>query len=515
MEANLFRCLAAALGPLLAGRRIEKLHGPAPGVWTLTLQAAGGAPYVLLRVGRGEGLLLASDHKPENPADPSARCMWLRKRLTGRRLLGWTADWPARLLALELSPGPGRWLVLGPGGEPDLADALPAGFGAEPSWPEAARVRDDPGVWREHPQITRELRRLLAALPPGRDQAVLDAVRRGGCARFFAYLPEAGPGGGSGPARPRLLAWRLPPELRAGLAEHVFDDVVEAAGFFGRAVLFPQLRARAEAASQKRLDAARARALRALESLEADRARLEALAARSQDAQDLRGALYLFDKHGKRPYLDAPRGDGSVRRIALDQRLTLLENMERLFRLAAKGRRGLDFLAGREERLRAELAAAERGELPPGREGGAARPADRHTVERPAGAVPGVARFRTSDGFVVLRGKSARANHDLRKLASPFDLWFHAADGPGAHVVLRRDFPDQAVPEASLAEAAGLAALRSHAAGGRAEVLCAQVRHVRAITGGGPGKVAVDRLERTLAVDPDPDLEARLAEAGP
>jgi len=521
MEANLFRCLAAALGPTLVGRRIEKLHSPAPGVWTLTLQTAGGAPFVLLRTG-GEGLLLACAHKPENPAEPSARCMWLRKRLTGRRVTGWAMDWPARLLTLELSPGPGSHLVLGPGGEPDLADALPPGFGAEPPWPDAAQVRDDPEVWRAHPQITRDLRRLLAASPPGRDQAVLDAVRRGGCARFFAYLPEAGAGadgggtnGAPGAARPRLLAWRLPPQLRAGLAEQAFDDVLEAAESFGRATLFPHLTVLAEAAAHKRLGAALARARRALLALEADRARLEGLAARGAEAQALRAVLYQFDKHDKRPYLDAPLADGSTRRIALDRRLTLLENMERLFRLAAKGRRGLEFLTGREERLRAELAAVERGELPPGRERDAPREPDRHAVRRPAGAVPGVARFRTSDGFVVLRGKSARANHDLRKLASPFDLWFHAAHGPGAHVILRREFPDQPVPEASLMEAAGLAALRSHAAGARAEVLCAQVRYVRAVSGGGPGKVAVDRLERTLAVDPDPDLEVRLAEDRP
>jgi len=126
--------------------------------------------------------------------------------------------------------------------------------------------------------------------------------------------------------------------------------------------------------------------------------------------------------------------------------------------------------------------------------------------------VSGVARFCTSDGFTVLRGKSAQANHALvRKLSSPFDLWFHADHGPGAHVILRRDFPDQEVPLRSLEEAAGLAALRSHAAGGRAEVMCALVKHVRAVKGGGPGKVTVDRRERTLSVEPDLDLEQRLA----
>ena len=116
--------------------------------------------------------------------------------------------------------------------------------------------------------------------------------------------------------------------------------------------------------------------------------------------------------------------------------------------------------------------------------------------------------YRTSDGFLALRGKNAKANDQLLRLASPFDLWFHAADGPGAHVILRRDHPGREAPRASLEEAAGLAALASFAAGaGTADVWMARVADVRRIKGGPAGQVTVSRILETLRVAVDPALE--------
>lgn len=528
MDAHFFRCLARALGPSLAGRRVEKIHNPAPGVWTFKLQASGGPQFLLSATATGGGLLFLSPDKPENPETPSARCMWLRKRLTGRRLGECVVDWPGRMLALAVGGGPGAqdaadgahgvvgaggWLLLGPGREPELAEALPDDFGAAPRWPGEGRDLAEEGLWREFPVLTPALRRLLGGGSPGRARAVLDAVRRGGCAQFHAYLPEPGAGDGGGP-RPQLLAWRLPEGRRAALVEEVFDDPLAAAAHLGRTLLFPALIARAEAGSRTRRETALARTRRALARLDADRERLLGMAARQADADALRGVLYQYPKDHRAASVDVPGPDGEPRELALDRRTNLVGNMERLFALAAKGRRGLEFLDGREAELRAELEALEHGAEPSGAVRAPAPEARRRTaVQKPSGAVAGVARFRTSDGFAVLRGKNAQGNHDLvRKLASPFDLWFHADHGPGAHVVLRRDHPDQEVPETSLMEAAALAAVRSHAAGGRAEVMCAQVKHVRAVRGAGPGKVLVDRRERTLSVEPDPGLEERLAE---
>ena len=72
-------------------------------------------------------------------------------------------------------------------------------------------------------------------------------------------------------------------------------------------------------------------------------------------------------------------------------------------------------------------------------------------------------RFRTTDGYEVLVGKSDRENDELTfRVARPTDIWLHAADYPGSHVVLRN--PTRAeVPQRSINEAAELAAFYSQA----------------------------------------------------
>jgi hypothetical protein len=206
--------------------------------------------------------------------------------------------------------------------------------------------------------------------------------------------------------------------------------------------------------------------------------------------------------------------------VPLDPRLSPAENMARLFRLAAKGRRGLEHC----ERRRAQLLAGVGPELLPAREAKAGNAPDK---AKTAPALPfvlpkryqglAVSMFRTSDGFMVLRGKSSQANHDmLSKAASPHDYWLHAAGGPSAHVILRRDYPDQPVPERSLIEAATLCALKSYRKDdAKAEVLLARVKDVRKVKGAAIGSVAVDEVERTLLVALDPELEQRLAAAPP
>src|SRR2546423_1746513 len=72
-------------------------------------------------------------------------------------------------------------------------------------------------------------------------------------------------------------------------------------------------------------------------------------------------------------------------------------------------------------------------------------------------------RFRTTDGFEVLVGRSDRENDELTfRVARPTDIWLHAADYPGSHVVLRN--PTRAeVPQRSINEAAEIAAFYSQA----------------------------------------------------
>jgi predicted ribosome quality control (RQC) complex YloA/Tae2 family protein len=108
-------------------------------------------------------------------------------------------------------------------------------------------------------------------------------------------------------------------------------------------------------------------------------------------------------------------------------------------------------------------------------------------------------RVATDEGPIILVGRSARQNHQVTfRRAGPDDLWLHAVDVPGSHVVILSG--GRPVSEAVLHRAATLAAQHS-AAQGEAGVLVAytQRRYVRPIRGGRPGMVTF-RREQTIRI---------------
>jgi predicted ribosome quality control (RQC) complex YloA/Tae2 family protein len=108
-------------------------------------------------------------------------------------------------------------------------------------------------------------------------------------------------------------------------------------------------------------------------------------------------------------------------------------------------------------------------------------------------------RVATDEGPIILVGRSARQNHQITfRRAGPDDLWLHAVDVPGSHVVILSG--GRPVSEAVLRQAAQLAAQHS-AAQSEAGVLVAytQRRYVRPIRGGRPGMVTY-RREETIRV---------------
>ena len=91
-------------------------------------------------------------------------------------------------------------------------------------------------------------------------------------------------------------------------------------------------------------------------------------------------------------------------------------------------------------------------------------------------------------------------------MARPEDLWFHAREAPGAHVILR-DNEGRAIAE-DLREAAEVAAFFSESRGAAfVDVHATRRKHVRPARGG-PGRVFVAHSD-TLRVHPR-DPEGRL-----
>jgi predicted ribosome quality control (RQC) complex YloA/Tae2 family protein len=90
-------------------------------------------------------------------------------------------------------------------------------------------------------------------------------------------------------------------------------------------------------------------------------------------------------------------------------------------------------------------------------------PAVRKTKKKQEEKFPGVRRYLSSDDYEILVGRAAQTNDRLTfKIARPHDLWLHAADYPGSHVVIRNPTRND-VPHRTIIEAAQLAAKFSQA----------------------------------------------------
>ncbi|MEF3697333.1 NFACT RNA binding domain-containing protein [Desulfolutivibrio sp.] len=541
MEADFFRSLLPLLARTLTGVRLRKIAFPAPGLFSLGLSGActpdeTDAPppkYLHGRTGPGRFFLFVSAHKPTFPPEPPAKAMWLRKRLSDRRILGALGDWPSRRLALCLSQGEGRFFVIDAKSGLSLTDTLPDGFGGQPDWPDFEAVRGDPDIWQRHAHITPRLRKAVAMLPQEQARDFYAAVQRGEAEGFFVALPgpAAALAPGAPPALPLDVFCRPMPGLSPQVILTAFPDPLSAAAAFGEPHFFA---AASGDTAQKAVVSEKNRArrtARAVSRLEQDEARLTAMIGQGAFAEAIAANLHRLDGKSRIPSLTLEHPEKGTMTQGLDPRLTVLENMTHLFSRAAKGRRGLAVVAARRTALADPKQSGDPVAGWPGRPSASdgpapgGKPAAKQARDRAAKPTvpaddlePGRFRgipahiYRTSDGFLALRGKNARANEELlRKAASPFDYWFHVEGGPGAHVILRRDHPGREVPRQSLIEAATLAALASWRAGdAKALVLMALVRDVRRGKGFAPGQVQVEKLAETLAVNLDPELEKTL-----
>ena len=212
--------------------------------------------------------------------------------------------------------------------------------------------------------------------------------------------------------------------------------------------------------------------------------------------------------------------------LEVDERTTLQEEAARRFSRYGKAKRAAEEINKRLTALAAELAAlatrqteleriiaardaealgvftGEKRDSAPSRAGrGARRPMTK--AQRAAENVPGARRYRSSDGYEILVGRGARDNDHLTfRIARPHDLWLHAADYPGSHVVVRNPARRGEIPHRTIVEAAQLAAHFSQArADAKVSVHCAERKHISKPKGAAPGLVRLANF-RTLLVEP-------------
>lgn len=108
------------------------------------------------------------------------------------------------------------------------------------------------------------------------------------------------------------------------------------------------------------------------------------------------------------------------------------------------------------------------------------------------------------DGFVVRVGKNARSNDQMiQKYSYKDDLWLHAKDVPGSHVLIKFQ-AGKPFPSPVIEKAASLAAFYSKR---KNDSLCPVIvtprKFVRKRKGDPPGAVVVDRENEVLLVPPE------------
>jgi predicted ribosome quality control (RQC) complex YloA/Tae2 family protein len=434
---------------------------------------------LLIGVRPQEARLHYTDEKGSGaePGHPSAFVMACRKHLTGARLFRAETDRKDRVVTLEFDRDDGQRLLIFEcsGHHPNL-------FLTDPNRRILARLAES----NSHKRDLSVGRRYEKPLTPEKE----NPLHQVGLVRFL----EKG----------EALHAAIDAHYRGLEAERSFDDDVRA--------VWRKLQARLRHIEKKRANVA------------ADLGRADEAPLYLRQADALKANLYQ---------LRIPKGaeqcvvelDGEPVEVPLDPRLTLNGNMEALYRKAHKYGETRQFVAERlgriqaeEDALRADAARLDQAKKARDtaviRELGEAyheaEPTDpalakpRAEARGPAEREPFRA-FKASTGATILVGKGARDNEELSlKVANGRDLWFHARDYEGAHVILRVDKGGEPAP-AAIDEAALLAAYYSK--GGREaalDVSVTEAKHVSRAKGAPAGQVSV-ASERTVRVRLDPE----------
>ena len=121
-------------------------------------------------------------------------------------------------------------------------------------------------------------------------------------------------------------------------------------------------------------------------------------------------------------------------------------------------------------------------------------------------------RFMSADGLPIFVGRNANENEELTfRFAKSDDLWLHARDAPGSHVVIRLARGAEPPPE-TLRDGATLALLYSDLKkSGKGDVIYTRRKWVKKTKGHAPGAVSVTQ-EKTISIKLDARRSAALKE---
>lgn len=202
--------------------------------------------------------------------------------------------------------------------------------------------------------------------------------------------------------------------------------------------------------------------------------------------------------------------------VEIDENVSLQDEAARRFRQYGKAKRAREEIAERMVQIDREVAQLE-AQLPHIekvlKEKEDQAPAPKPSKKpAPKQTVSGVRRYRSTDGYEILVGRAARDNDNLTfKIAQPNDLWMHAGDYPGSHVVIRNPTRKE-IPHRTIIEAAQLAGRFSQASEDSKVVIHYTPRKfISKPKGAALGLVRLNRF-RSITVEPKEGINRIMSE---
>lgn len=486
--------IVTELAPVAAGGLVRAVWSSDVHTIVLEIHHGGADSLVLLSAKTSFTRLHLILRKPRQPPSPSAFVMLCRKHLVGARLVRLMQVGEDRIVRLDF--------VEKPNPEGQLAEVS---LVAELMGRRGALV-----LMADH-----EILGAFTSAPRA------DGVRLATATEY--QRPPSKPTG-SAPARDRLaLAAQLPDGSRsAKVAEHY------------RSALAAEARQRAFAQVRAALTKRRKSTRRQLAALDRDLERALEGDAHRRRAQLLMGAYESPPPRGATEVEVVDYAKPGMPRVVvpMSAELDLQGNIARCFARARKGERALPHIDTRMAKASAEIerlddALARVAALH--QDGGSKRDLDALQAEfyesrllvkpmaprrsrrkqTPPESEP-FRRFVSTAGVDIFVGKGGRHNDTLSlKIARGNDLWLHARDWAGAHVVVRLGRGAQPDPQ-TLLDAAALAAHYSKGRGDSGvEVSYTAAKHVRKPRGYPQGRVTI-AAAKTILVAHDPARIERL-----
>ena len=187
----------------------------------------------------------------------------------------------------------------------------------------------------------------------------------------------------------------------------------------------------------------------------------ENLAKFSGFAALLKANLWKFDPSEHKNSVILADYENKEKEITLDPAKTILQNMERFFANIKKAKNGIENSGKRLETLSEELENLALSDELPAEPKSVLKQPKKQNIHVP------YHEFHAKNGRVFLVGKEEKDNDELTfKVAFPHDLWFHAKDYHGSHVIMRMKKGEEPKQQ-DILTACALAILYSKAKKGR------------------------------------------------